>query len=123
MDNAVDGLHGELFWWTPTDPGQDAGASLDTSRVARDIEAVFDDQQLIQDASQLQITGSGSLYPGVRSTNPLLYIRWENQGLNEIRRGDHFERRATGQVFKVSDIKPDGLGRHIFELNTVRGGS
>ncbi|MCT8970587.1 head-tail joining protein [Microbaculum marinisediminis] len=81
-------------------PSADPGRPL-----ATDVAAIFDSAPLDVDES-----GGKRDRPGFATTTPQVSVLvsavpWE------IRRGDEVKRKATGEVFRVTEIEPDGLTR------------
>lgn len=101
-DAAVDTIYAEAFAFAP----MKAGAPDATRDAIAEVVAVFDGVAIVrrEDGMTARITAD----PQLSVLAALI-----PQG---VRRGDRFTRAATGKVYEVRGMRPDGAGRLMADL-------
>lgn len=122
LSDVVDGTYGELLEFRPMADSSSVNSrpSADGSRAISDVKAVFSDRAYAM--PELDKTGTGLRHqsgPMMSLTNPMISID-VRQLASQVQRKDRFLRKATGDVYEVTDIQPDGQGRKRLELVHVK---
>lgn len=118
VESTVDQIFGdeEAFDFRPmaTDGGVNGRPVADPARaVAPNVAAIYDDRPMEIDES-----GRDRDRPGYATHMPQISVRtallpWE------LRRGDESTRNATGEVFRIGEIEPDGQGRVNLQVTLI----
>jgi hypothetical protein len=123
LSDAVDEAFGEAFVFRPmarATPNE--RLAPDASRAVRTIVAVFSAPHLgiAEIGRERRADGRWGRSAGGSSSEPSISVdaRAFVAG-EEPRRGDRFERTATGDVCEAKDVQPDGQGRMVITLGHV----
>ena len=117
LSDVVDDTFGEAFEFRPMARANvNVGSKADPGRTATRCRGVFGDRAYtLPELGKVGNPPRHQAGPMLSLTNPMLSIDMR-QLADPIRAGDRFKRIATGDVYEVSDVQPDGQGRKRLEL-------
>lgn len=119
ISDICDDLFGEGFEFRPM-AGADANARIgnDSTRAGRTVTAIFAEPALVMPELGHRVASKGFIGKAIETiTEPSLSVQ-EHQFDAEAppRRLDRFKRIATGFLYSVEDVHPDGGGRLVVTL-------
>ncbi len=119
VSEACDALYGEDFVTRPMLAGVNVKAVPDPERVSVGFRGIFDERGLHHEASSGGLTDFKRISVGRDDTAPALSV--DDRELTRLARRprDQIVRLATGSVYDISRLVPDGLGRTILKLRYV----
>lgn len=114
VSDEIDRLFAEYFEHRPMTQRPNVGASSDVDRSVLRVVGIFDART--EEMGQIP---ASMLSPGAKSENGFVSIDDRQFDGPRPRKGDHFLRVDTGEVFEVSSFDDDGLGRRRYRLRHV----
>ncbi len=116
----VDAVHGEAAMLKPTDRAKGPHGARTASATRAEVSitvAFFQDTEMVARRRAMPPVGQG----GERMLNRSPEIFGSTAHPGDVAVGDRLLRTATGDVFEVITIDPDGIGNRILGLAHIKG--
>lgn len=120
---ACDDLFGEAFELQPMRaPAPNVRREPDTGRIKCGFRAIFDERPKFTEAGSGGLTDFKRISTGRDDTNSYLSVDDAELSKVDRRPGDRVLRIKTQALYELGNPRPDGMGRTVFPLTSIKAG-